>query len=144
MTLSAFFKENAEPVTIKRYVASKRFTKTNEKGEKEPIEWELKALTNEEMDALRDKYKKKTRDKNTQQVINDFNMEGFTKELTVKCVVFPNLNDASLQDSYGVVGADDLLKAMLSPGELTDLQMACQAANDYENGMGEKIKQVKN
>ena len=33
------------------------------------------------------------------------------------CTVFPNLNDKSLQDSYGVMGAEALLKAMLTSGE---------------------------
>lgn len=144
MTLSAFFKENAEPVTIKRYVASERFKQTTENGKKEPIEWRLRALTNDEIDTLRDKYKTKTRDKNTQQIITEFDSQGFTTALTLKCVVFPNLDDASLQDSYGVVGAEDLLKAMLTPGELTDLHMACQAACDYDSGMNDKIKNVKN
>lgn len=44
-TLSAFFKENEiakEPV---KYVASKRFVDANG----DPIEWELRALTNDEI-----------------------------------------------------------------------------------------------
>lgn len=33
---------------------------------------------------------------------------------------FPDLNDKDLQDSYGVMGADSLLKAMLTPGSTPD------------------------
>lgn len=144
MTLSAFFKENADAVTITKYVASERFNKVNKDGEKEPIEWELKTLPNNEIDRLRDKYRRTIRDKATREVRKEFDTEGFARELALKTIVYPNLNDGKLQSSYGVVGAEEVLNAMLTPGELTDLLLACQQANDFDSGMAEKIKKVKN
>ena len=34
--------------------------------------------------------------------------------------MFPNLNDKGLQDSYGVKCAEELISAMLTPGEYTN------------------------
>ena len=45
----------------------------------------------------------------------DFNQ--YLGKLAAACTVYPNLNDTVLQDSYRVMGADNLLKAMLSAGE---------------------------
>ena len=55
-----------------------------------------------------------------------------------------NLNDEQLQRFYGTIGAEDTLKAMLNPGELTDLMLAVQEACGYNVGMKEEIKHVKN
>ena len=101
-------------------------------------------MTNEEMDALREQYTKRIKNKATRQTEEKFDNIGFTMAMTLKSVVFPDLKDATLQDSYEVADEEDLLKAMLSPGELTDLQMAVNEANDFEVGMDEKIKKAKN
>ena len=42
----------------------------------------------------------------------------YGRKLAAACTVFPNLNDAALQDSYHVKCAEDLIVKMLdSPGE---------------------------
>lgn len=45
----------------------------------------------------------------------DYNQ--YLGKLAAKCTVFPNRNDKELQDSYHVMGADLLLKAMLTAGK---------------------------
>lgn len=37
--------------------------------------------------------------------------------LSVACITYPDLQDAALQEAWGVRGAEDLLKKMLLPGE---------------------------
>ena len=44
-------------------------------------------------------------------------------------VVFPDLKGADLQDSYGVMGAENLLEKMLTAGEFSALQEAVEAVN---------------
>ena len=44
-------------------------------------------------------------------------------------VVFPDLKGADLQDSYGVMGAENLLEKMLTAGEFAALQDAVEAVN---------------
>ena len=50
----------------------------------------------------------------------EFDQDKFMIEMTLKSVVFPNLNDAELQGNWDAIGAEELLKAMLTPGELAD------------------------
>ena len=49
-------------------------------------------------------------------------------------VVFPDLKDAELQNSYGVVGAERLLKKLLLAGEYDRLRMAAEEINGGEGG----------
>lgn len=138
-TLSAFFKENEikkEPV---KYIASKRYVVNGE-----PVAWELRALGNDEIEKLRHQCTKKVPVKGTRDYKEVFDSERFSMEFVLKSVVFPNLNDADLQQNRGAIGAEMTLKSMLTPGELTDLQLAAFEASDFKNGMEDKIDEVKN
>ena len=139
-TLSAFLKENKIKREAYEYVASKDFVD----GEGSPIPWKIRPLTNEELDNLRDRFTKRVKNKMTQKTEEVFDREGFTIEMATTAIEFPPLDDAQLQESYGVVGADSLLSAMLTPGELQDLFLAVNEASDFEVGMDQKIKQAKN
>ena len=139
-TLSAFLKENKIKREAYEYVASKDFVDS----EGNPIPWKIRPLTNEELDNLRDRFTKRVKNKMTQKTEEVFDKEGFTIEMATTAIEFPKLDDAQLQESYGVVGADSLLNAMLTPGELQDLFLAVNEASDFEVGMGQKIKQAKN
>lgn len=139
-TLTAFLQENAIKCDCVEYVASKRFV--DDKGE--PIRWKLRPLTNEEIEKLRKYHTKTTKNKMTQEVIEKFDNKAFTMDMTLKSVVYPDLMNGELQASWGVVDDEELLKAMLSPGELTDLHMAVNEACDFEVGMDEKIERAKN
>ena len=139
-TLSAFLKENKIKREAYEYVASKDFVDS----EGNPIPWKIRPLTNEELDNLRDRFTKRVKNKMTQKTEEVFDKEGFTMEMATTAIEFPKLDDAQLQESYGVVGADSLLNAMLTPGELQDLFLAVNEASDFEVGMGQKIKQAKN
>ncbi len=139
-TLSAFLKENKIKREAYEYVASKDFVDS----EGNPIPWKIRPLTNEELDNLRDRFTKRVKNKMTQKSEKIFDKEGFTMEMATTAIEFPPLDDAQLQESYGVVGADSLLNAMLTPGELQDLFLAVNEASDFEVGMDQKIKQAKN
>ncbi|KXG78289.1 phage tail assembly chaperone [Thermotalea metallivorans] len=138
--LSAFFAENiAQNETIK-YVVSKRFTENGK-----PIEWEIKAITSDEDEAIRKLCTRKVpvpgkKNVFTQEI--DFNK--YLGMLAVACTVYPNLNDASLQDSYKVMGADNLLKKMLLPGEYADYLKKIQEINGFETSMEDLVDEVKN
>lgn len=139
-TLTAFLQENTIKCDCVEYVASKRFV--DDKGE--PIRWKLRPLTNDEIEKLRKHHTKTTKNKMTQEVIEKFDNKAFTMDMTLKSVVYPDLMNGELQASWGVVDDEELLKAMLSPGELTDLHMAVNEACDFEVGMDDKIERAKN
>lgn len=139
--LSAFLAGNAIKDENIKYVASKRFL-----GEdKKPMEWEIACVTSDEDEALRKSCTKRIQvpgKKNMFQPETDYNK--YLGLLAAKCIVFPNLNDAELQDSYGVMGADSLLKVMLKPGEYQDLLQKVQEVNGFDIGIEDKVEEAKN
>ena len=138
--LQAFLAENVIKMENIKYQASKRFLDS----EKKPIDWEIKVLSSDEDEALRNACKKKEIIPGTRQTTVTLDQDKYAGALICECVVYPNLNSAQLQESYGVVGAEALVKKMLTPGEYTDLYMAVSQANGFQVGMEEKIKQAKN
>ena len=72
----------------------------------------------------------------------DYNL--YLGKLASRCTAFPNLNDAELQNSYGVMGADALLKTMLLPGEYADYLAKIQEVNGFDVTFDEKVDEIKN
>ncbi|NYV67279.1 phage portal protein [Bacillus sp. Gen3] len=139
--LSAFLSQNALKVENEKYVASKRFVGENKK----PMEWEICAITPAEDEALRKSSTKRVpvpgkRNQFTSEV--DYNV--YLGKLAAKCTVFPNLDDAELQNSYGVMGSDALLKVMLTPGEYADYLSKVQEVNGFEITLEDEVEEAKN
>ena len=65
-------------------------------------------------------------------------------KLAVACTVFPNLNDKELQDSYKVMGADALLKTMLTPGEYAEYLTKIQEVCGFDTTMQDEVDEAKN
>lgn len=123
-----------------KYVASKRFVEN-----KKPVEWELKPISSSLDEAIRKECTKKVpvagkRGQYTQEVDTD----KYVGKLCVACTVYPNLNDAALQDSYGVKSGDELLKKMLLPGEYTEYKAKVMEVNGYDMSMEELVDEAKN
>ena len=68
----------------------------------------------------------------------------FKHFFTVACTVFPNLNDKELQDSYKVMGADALLKTMLTPGEYAEYLTKIQEVCGFDTTMQDEVDEAKN
>lgn len=142
--LSAFMKGNAAEFGTVKIAISERFKDENGKA----AEWEIKAINPEEDSRLRKEYTKevplpgKSGKMGATQPRLDYN--SYMCALAAKCVVFPNLNNASLQDSYGVKGAEKLLRVMILPGEYYDLIAEVQKANGFDIGLGDMVEEAKN
>lgn len=139
-SLKAFFAESALKADEVEYVASKRFLD----GDRKPIAWKIKPITQEEEESLLNQAKKKEYVPGTRDVKVSTDNNLFVCLLITSCVTFPNLDDAALQDSYGAVGAQDLIQKMLTPGEYADLANMVQQVCGFEVGMDDKMKRVKN
>lgn len=138
-SLTAFLAQNAARVDNKMVVVSQRF-----KGEDgKPIEWELKSITASENQRLRKECTRSVPTGKRGQYTQDFDMALYQARLATKSVVYPDLNDAALQESYGVLGADQLVSVMLTPGEFDDLFLAIADLNGF-NSEGELIEEAKN
>ena len=123
-----------------KFVASKRFV---QKGK--PVEWEIKPIDSDLDEAIRKECTKKVpingkRGQYTQETDTD----KYLGKICAACTVYPNLNDAELQDSYGVKSADALLKKMLKAGEYTEYKAKVMEINGYDMSMEELVDDAKN
>lgn len=139
-TLKGFLYENAIKKDNVLYIASKRFVDENGK----PIEWELAPLDVKTVEKIQARHQKRVPIKGTQKYELKTDQNAIMLDMALESIKYPNLNDEELQNSWGVIGNEDLLLKMLSPGELTDLYMAINQACDFDAGMEDKIKTVKN
>ena len=146
-SLAGFLKPNKIEQANVFYAASKSFV--DEKGE--PLQWELKAITSDQDAAIRSSSYKTVAatGKNGKplkgQTVKEFQAEQYTAKLAAACVVFPDLMNAELQDSYHVKDAISLLRAMLNPGELSDLLIKTQELCGFDAEMEEElVEEAKN
>ena len=137
-TLSAFFYENCIKNENVRFAPSKRFVDADGK----PIEWELRCISSADDEKIRNSCKKRIENGDKHGMETDYNL--YLARLAVKCTVYPNLNDAQLQNSYGVMGAEELLTAMLLPGEYADYVRQVQQINGFDVTFGQKVERSKN
>ncbi|MGE6261103.1 phage tail assembly chaperone [Heyndrickxia sporothermodurans] len=137
--LQAFFAENVEEQQIKEEVISKRFK--DKQGH--PIKWKIKAIDEELNSELRKKATKRIKIK-TGVYMPETDNEKYVSTLIEACVVFPDLKDAGLQKSYGVMGADQLIKKMLLPGEYSYLAQQVQEINKFDIDINETVDEIKN
>lgn len=139
--LSAFMRENAEAAQPVKYPASQRFR--GKDGA--PLEWEIRAVSSEENERLQRECQKRVPVPGKYQRFTwETDASLYLGKLAAACTVFPNLNDAELQNSYGVMGADALLKAMLLPGEYADYALEVQKVNGFDADINELADQAKN
>jgi len=139
--LTAFLSQNAIKVENVKYVASKRFI--NEDGK--PIEWEVGSITSDADELLRKTCTKRVPVPGKRNMFvpeTDFN--AYLTKLAVKCTIYPNLNDKEVQDSYGVMGAEQLLKVMLTPGEYADYANKVQEINGFNVPLEDAVEEAKN
>jgi len=137
--LKAFFAQNVESDLVTEVVVSKRF----KDAEGNPIKWKIKAIGEEENAQYRKESTKRVQVRKgvfTQETDN----EAYIGKLVEACVVFPNLKDADLQKSYNVMGADQLIKRMLLPGEYGTLVQEIQKINGFDLDIEETIDEIKN
>ncbi len=142
MSLTAFMAPNAVQDEHIKYVVSARFV---DEKTKEPIEWEIQCIDSKHDEELRKAC--------TRRVAVPGKRGQFTKEtdydkyvglLAVECTVFPDLNNVELQNSYGVLCADELLKKMLKPGEYADYLEKIQEINGFNESFEDKVEEAKN
>ena len=140
-SLSLFFKKNKKQKENVKYVATKSLC--DESGK--PLEWTLRALTTAENDEIRDSC---TIDVPITGKPNQFrpklNTSKYLAKLISKTVVEPNLYDKELQDSYGVMTPEELIKEMVDdPGEYSSLLQFVQQLNGFTD-INSDIEEAKN
>ena len=140
MSNFAAFMIGNELETVK-YVASKRFVDKNGN----PQEWEIKPIDSDLDEQLRKECTKKVQIPGKRGQFNqETDTDKYLAKMCVACTVYPNLNDAELQDHFGVKSGDALLKKMLKPGEYTEYKAKVMEVNGYDMSMEEMVEEAKN
>ena len=133
--LELFLKQNKKETENVKYAASKNFVDENGK----PIEWEIRAIKSKEAENIRSACNKIVKGKPVTDNAK------FNAMFASKCTVYPNLNDAFLQDSYGVMSASDLITEMLdNDGEYQNYVKNCLEVSGYDGSDAELVEEAKN
>ena len=116
---------------------------TDEKGE--PLLWEIKPLTTKENEAIRESCTIEVPVKGKpNQYRPKVDLSRYQTKLICAAIVSPDLNDAELQDSYGVMSAEELIKEMVDdPAEYTDLIIFIQQLSGFKT-LQEEVEEAKN
>ena len=142
MDLSAFLAENVIPEENIRFAASARI---RDPATGKPVLWEIRAITGTEDEELRKSCTRRVPvpgKRNQYQRETDFDL--YLGRLAVACTVFPNLNDQKLQDSYKVMGAENLLKKLLTAGEYAGYIEQVQQACGFDVPLQDEVDAAKN
>lgn len=137
---AVFMAGNVKNDEIVKYVASKRFV-----ADGKPVEWEIKAIDSDKDELIRKDCTKKVPVPGKRgQYTPETDTDKYIGKMCVACTVYPDLNNAELQDSYGVKTPDALLKKMLKPGEYTEYKAKVMEVNGYDMSMEELVEEAKN
>lgn len=138
---SAFFAQNKlKPETVKLAV-SKNFVDENGK----PLEWELRVLSaKEDIEIRRAATRKVKSGVKGGATSSEFDVNVYLSKMTAASVVYPDLNNADIQNSYGVMGAEALLEVMLTAGEYITLSGKVAEINGFNESVEELAAEAKN
>ena len=139
--LTAFLAQNAKKIDNVTFTASERFTDPATGG---PMPWEICCITAAETAAIRKSCMRSVPVPGRKgQFTQDFDVNAYLAKVSARCTVFPNLNDAGLQQSYGVMGAEQLITTMLTPAEFEDYSTKVLNVNGFQSGE-EMVDEAKN
>lgn len=128
--LSAFLSQNVKRVENTLYTATNRIV--DENGN--PIPWEICCITATENARIRKGCMTTVAVAGKKgQYTQEFNSQLYLARLCVRTTVYPDLQDKELQDSYGVMSAEELISTMLTPGEFEDYATAVMKANGFDD-----------
>ena len=111
----------------------------------EPLLWEIKPLTTKENERIRESCTIEIPVKGKpNQYRAKVDMNRYQAKLLCAAIVTPDLNNADLQTSYGVMSAEDLIKEMVDdPAEYTNLMIFVQNLSGFKT-LEEEVEEAKN
>ena len=115
--LSAFMRANVEQIENHKFAASPRIKGENGK----PMEWEICCISADEYARIRSACIRQVpvpgkKGQYTQQL----DTYTFQAKVAARCTVFPDLNNAALQNDWGVAKPEELIGKLLIGGEFDD------------------------
>lgn len=140
--MSSFLKKNKIVRENVFYPATKSLR--DEAGQ--PLMWEIKPLSTKEDERIRDLCTREIPITGKPGMYrNRVDANAYIGKLLAASVVYPDLFDAELQDSYDVKTPEDLIKEMIDdPGEFTEFTVFIQKFNGFNVTMNEQVEEAKN
>ena len=139
-SLSAFMRPNVAEIKNASFAPSPRFV--GEDGK--PVEWEIRCISADEYAKIRsDCFIQERVPGKKNQMTQRLDIYAFQTRVAARCTVFPDLNDAALQDSWGVTKPEDLVGAMLIGGEFEDYIREVLRVNGFQDD-AELVDEAKN
>lgn len=137
MDLKAFLNRENKTNKTFEYTPTQKF----KDGNGNVIPWVFKKLSIDEYEAIRDEC---TSINFADRGKTKFSNTLFNKKFMCSSIVEPNLNNAELQDSYGVKKAEDLITKMFdNVGEYYRLLGYLLEVNGFKS-LGEDVEEAKN
>ncbi len=110
-----------------------------------PIEWELRALDTKEAQRLQDESTIEIPIGRTGQYRTKLDTQKYIAKLLCASIIYPDLYNKELQDSYGVATPEELIKEMIDDiGEYNALVDFVQKYNHLDKTLNEKVEEAKN
>lgn len=140
--LTLFLKKNKKVRENTKYAATTSLCDENGK----PLEWEIKALTTTESEDIRTECTTEVQVPGKPGMYRPkVDTKLYVAKLIASCVVFPDLYNKELQDSYGVKTPEDLLKQMIDdPTEYNSFAEFVQNYNGLNTSLNDKVEEAKN
>ena len=139
--LNDFLEMEIGPIENEKVIVSKRLK--NKEGE--PLEFEVRALTEKEMKEIKKACSKKV--KSGKKFILEENGEMLEERVLIESIVTPCLKSEALQAKFKVNKAEDVLPVMLTAGEYQNLVtkvLSISGFGENEEDMGELVEEAKN
>lgn len=103
----------------------------------------LRPLDSDEADRINERcFVNKAGRKGKQERV--FDVVKYNREICVASVVHPDLNSSEIQESYGVIGADNLFGKMFLLGEANEILEKVMEISGIDTSMDEEIEEAKN
>jgi hypothetical protein len=111
-----------------------------------PLKWTIKPLSTRENDNIRDECMVEVPVVGKPNMYRPkLNTSKYIAKVVCACVVEPDLFDKELQDSYGVMTPEDLLREMVDdPGEYQEFANFVQTYNGFDTTLEDKVEEAKN
>ena len=139
---SRFMKKNKIAKENTTFPATKSLV--DEKGN--PLNWTIKPFTTKENDDIRDACMVDVPVKGKANMYRPkLNTSKYIAKMICASVLEPNLYDKELQDSYGVMTPEELLKEMVDdPGEYQAFAAFVQEFNGFTTSLDDEVEEAKN
>ena len=111
-----------------------------------PVLWEVRHLTTKEANVIREDCTTEIQVKGKPGMFRSKrNTNEYLGKLASAAVVYPDLNDKALQDSYGVMTPEELIFEMIDdPTEFNEFLEKIQNMSGLDKSLNDKVEEAKN